>query len=190
MTLGSILALALGLAMDATAVAAARGLAAPAVRPRDALLVAALFGGAQALMPLAGWFIGEAVGPRVARWDHWIAFAVLVAVGARMVWEGLAASRGAPPAPAGAVFGLRVLLPLALATSIDAFAVGITLPLLGAPPVTSLVAIGATTAALSAAALFLGRHLGARLGRRLDAAGGAVLMILGVKILVEHLRAP
>ncbi len=183
MRFGSILMLAVGLAMDAMAVAAARGLAAPRLLPRHALLVAAFFGGFQALMPLLGWLLGRGVGPIVQAFDHWIAFILLAGIGAKMLWE----ARGGDAAPTGDQFGLRVMLVLAVATSIDAFAAGITLPMLGAPLALSLATIGLTTAVLSALGLFLGRRFGAMLGRGLDAFGGLVLIGLGARILVEHL---
>jgi putative Mn2+ efflux pump MntP len=172
--------------MDATAVAAARGLAARAIRGRDVLLVALLFGGFQAAMPVAGWALGATLGPWIARWDHWIAFGLLVVLGGRMLVE---ATRGGDEAAgaAGDPFALRTLLVLAVATSIDAFAVGITLPLLDAPFVRSVVTIGVVTALLSAAGVLLGRRFGAHLGRRADALGGVVLIVLGVEILVSHL---
>ena len=185
MGFAGILALAVGVAMDATAVAAARGLAAPVVRGKDVLRVAVFFGGAQALMPLFGWLVGDGVGPLVAAWDHWVVFALLGGIGAKMLWDARAPKVDAN----GAAFDWRVLLVLAVATSIDAFAVGITLPLLGAPLLLSLVTIGVTTAVLSAAGLLVGRRLGARLGRALDASGGVVLIGLGVKTLVAHLAA-
>ncbi len=189
MTFGSILVLAVGLAMDATAVAAARGLATPRILPRHVLLVAGFFGGAQAVMPAIGWLIGSRVGPVVQAWDHWIAFVLLAAIGGKMLWEarGGAADDDAPAA--GDPFGLRVMFVLAIATSIDALAVGITLPMLDAPFVLSLATIGVTTALLSALGLFAGRRFGALLGKRLDLAGGLVLIGLGVRILVEHLTA-
>ena len=192
MTFGGVLVVALGVAMDSTAVAAARGLAAPAVRLADALLVGVLFGAMQAFMPLAGWLLGSGIGPTIAAWDHWVACALLVGIGARMLWEARATRSSAEkpsdrPVP-GEGFRPRTLLALAVATSVDAFAVGITLPMLGAPLLLSLVTIGLTTALLSGAAVFLGRRFGARLGRRLDALGGLLLIGLGVKILVSHLR--
>ncbi len=180
--------LAVGLAMDATAVSAARGLATPKILPKHVLLVAAYFGGFQALMPLVGWVVGSRIGPLVQAWDHWIAFVLLGLVGGKMLWE----ARGGheeEAKPAVDLYGMRVMLVLALATSIDALAVGVTLPMLDAPLVLSLVTIGVTTAVLSALGLFLGRRFGAMLGKRLDVAGGLVLIGLGVKILVEHLRA-
>lgn len=191
MKIGAILLLAVGLAMDATAVAAARGMAAPRFLLRNVALVAFLFGSAQALMPLLGWLVGMRVGPWVAAWDHWIAFVLLGGIGAKMLWEarGGADDDAADEPPARDPFGLRLLLLLALATSIDAFAAGLTLPMLGAPMLLSLVTIGVTTAVLSAAGLYAGRRFGALLGKRLDVFGGLVLIGLGTKILIEHLRA-
>ncbi|MCB9529654.1 MAG: manganese efflux pump [Myxococcales bacterium] len=187
----AILLLAIGLAMDATAVSAARGLALPRVERRHMLQVALWFGGAQALMPLLGWLLGAAIGPLVERYDHWIAFTLLAAIGGKMTWEALRADPAdadEPLAP-GDPFAPRLMLLLAIATSVDAFAVGITLPLLGAPLVLSLATIGLTTALLSVAGLHAGRRFGALLGPRLDLIGGLVLIGLGVKILVEHLSA-
>jgi putative Mn2+ efflux pump MntP len=181
----SVLVLAIGLTLDAMAVSAARGLAAPAVRARDVALVALLFGGFHAGMPLLGWLLGSRIGVWVAAWDHWTACALLVAIGAKMVHE---AWKGGGEAPKGEdVFRLRPLLVLAVATSIDAFAVGITLRLLKAPLGLSLLTIGLTAAVLSAAGLFAGRRFGSALGRRLGALGGVVLVAQGVKILVDHL---
>ncbi len=188
MTFGAIFLLALGLAMDATAVAAARGVAAPRIRARHVVLVAGLFGGFQALMPLLGWFAGARIGPQIAAWDHWIAFVLLGGIGGKMLWEARTPKR-AEDEPTDDLFGWKVLLGLAVATSIDALAAGFTLPMLGAPLVSCLVTIGLTTAACSAAGLFAGRRFGAALGSRLDVVGGVLLVGLGVKILVEHLSA-
>jgi putative Mn2+ efflux pump MntP len=185
----SILLLAVGLAMDATAVAAARGLAVPRVRPRHVALIAGFFGGFQALMPLLGWLVGSRVGALVSAWDHWIAFGLLGGIGGKMLWEARStADHDEEKKDAGDPFGLKVMFVLAVATSIDALAVGITLPMLGAPLVLTLLTIGLTTAALSAAGLYAGRRFGALLGKRLDVAGGLVLIGLGTKILLEHLR--
>lgn len=188
MSFGAIFLLALGLAMDATAVAAARGLATPRILPRHVLLVAGFFGGFQALMPLIGWLVGARLGPIVQAWDHWIAFVLLGAIGGKMLWEARGSAEAEPTGDQD-LFGFKVMLVLAIATSIDALAVGVTLPMLDAPFVLSLVTIGVTTAVLSALGLYAGRRFGALLGKRLDAAGGVVLIGLGTKILYEHLTA-
>ena len=194
MGFGEILLLALGLAMDATAVSAARGLSVDAVHPRHMLLVALYFGGSQALMPLLGWALGAWLGPWLEAWDHWIAFVLLAFIGGKMLWEawgdredqGRDGDDGAAE-PERDPFGWKLMLLLAIATSIDALAVGFTLPMLGAPFVSSLVTIGVTTALLSIAGLLAGLRFGAMLGKRLDVAGGLVLIGLGCKILLEHL---
>jgi putative Mn2+ efflux pump MntP len=198
----SILLLAFGLSMDAMAAAASRGLAAGEVRPRHALVVALYFGGFQALMPLLGFLLGDRLGGYVAAFDDFVAAGLLVAIGAKMLHEALT-SKGDEPvergaratrpvprdasSPAARPFGPKIMLPLAVATSVDAFAAGVTLPMLGAPLAVSLATIGLTTGALSALGLYAGRRFGAMLGRRLDAAGGLVLVGLGLKILIAHL---
>ena len=186
MSFSAILALAVGLAMDATAAAAARGLQARRVTARDVATVSLLFGGFQAAMPICGWFLGSWIGPAVAAWDHWIAFVLLGGIGLKTMWE---ARRDDTERADGEAFELRTLLVLAVATSIDAFAVGVTLPMMNAPLVLSVATIGLTTAVLSAGGLFAGRRFGAALGRRLEAFGGLVLLLLGSKILIEHLTA-
>jgi len=137
-------------------------------------------------MPLAGWLIGAGIGPLVEAWDHWIAFALLSLIGANMLREAFSAEGNATDAASGADFRLHTMLVLAIATSIDALAAGITLPMMGAPLVLSLVTIGLTTAVLSVLGLFAGHRFGAVLGKRLDIAGGLILIGLGLKILIEH----
>lgn len=191
MTFGAILFLAFGLAMDATAVAAAKGMAVPVLRARDVARVALLFGAFQGLMPMLGWLIGYSIGPLVEAWDHWIAFTVLCAIGGKMLWEARHVFGQAEPSavPENDPLAMHTLLLLAVATSIDALAVGITLPILKAPLIASWCTIAVTTAVLSAVGMTLGRKLGALLGRSLEVFGGLVLIGLGVKILVEHVTA-
>lgn len=186
MTLGSILLLAVGLAMDATAVATARGMAARRVTARHALLVAGFFGGFQALMPLLGYLVGARLEAVIGSWDRWVAAALLGGVGGKMLWEAWHADEDRVAATEQDLFGLKVLLVLAVATSIDAWAVGITLPILGAPLALSVVVIGLTTAALSVLGLFAGRRFGAVLGKRLDVLGGLLLVGMGVRLVLEH----
>jgi putative Mn2+ efflux pump MntP len=189
MSFMSLLALAFGLAMDATAVAAGKGYSAAKLRARDFLTVGLLFGGFQAGMPLLGFFLGARIGRLVAAWDHWIAFALLAILGIKMIHESIALRReDAAPAPDDP-FALKGLLALAVATSIDAFAVGITLPMLDAPLGPSLLTIGVVTALTSALGLFAGHRFGRVLGPRLDLLGGVILIALGLSILVQHLRA-
>ena len=122
MKFGAIVLLAVGLAMDATAVAAARGLVTPRIRARHMLLVGGLFGGFQALMPLLGWLLGANIGPWIKAWDHWVVFLLLGALGLRMLQEARARTGAAPALAEADAYGLRVMLALALATSIDALA--------------------------------------------------------------------
>ena len=181
------LALAIGLAMDATAVAAVQGLAGR--ETGRGLRLALLFGGFQAGMAALGWLGGRTLGDTFARWDHWVAFVLLVGLGAKMLWEARggddADDLGDKPRPHAP---WRLDLTLAVATSIDALAAGVTLPLV-APPVLALVAIGVVTAATSLVAYAFAMRLGSRTGARLNALGGIVLIGMGTKILIEHLRA-
>lgn len=191
-SLVSLLSLALALSMDAMAVAAARGLASsPSARVREAVAMGVAFGVAQGVMPVAGWWLGAQVGAALAAWDHWIAFVLLAAIGAKMLHEAFGSADDDDDAARGLSMGALVVL--AVATSIDSFAAGITLPLLGLPLVASVVTIGVVTALLSAGAAWFARALGARFGahfgKRLEVAGGVVLVLLGVKVLVEHLAS-
>jgi len=181
----SLLGLATGLSMDCAAVAAVRGLSSPRLRWRNVLWMSGMFGGFQALMPVLGFLLGASLGPLVERWDHWIAFLLLGGIGGKMLHEALHGeedeSETADPFRWGILFGLAV------ATSIDSFAAGIVLPMLGAPLLFSVALIGATAFAFTAFGLWAGRRFGGIFGRRLDALGGVVLIGLAVKTLVEHL---
>jgi manganese efflux pump family protein len=178
-----VVTLSVALAMDATAVAAARGLAAGRVSARDGLLMPSLFGGFQAGMAAAGWLAGRWIGPTIERWNGWVAFIVLALLGGKMIAESR--RRGADDD--GPADDLLTLVGLAVATSIDAAAAGVTLPMLAAPPAIALAMIGGVTAALSAAGLYLGRRAGARFGPRLEIVGGIALIAIGLKILIDHM---
>ena len=186
----AVVLLALGLAMDATAVSIARGLAADKHLFQGALRCALLFGGFQSAMSALGWALGQTAAAFVARWSHWIAFVLLAFIGGKMLYEARSAGPGedgdAVPAEP---FRWGLLFPLAVATSIDALAAGVTLPMLEPAPAVSLAVIGVVTAVCSAAGVLLGRRLGARAGGRLDLLGGLVLIGLGVKLLVDGLLA-
>lgn len=181
----TILFLALALAMDAFAVALVKGAAAHA-RRRDALTLGVAFGLAQGLMPLVGWSLGIAFAGGFEAFDHWIAFVLLTILGGRMIVE--ARDPRAPATDRNAVTPLSLLV-AAFATSIDAAAAGVTLPLLGSPVVAACLTIGVVTGALCAAGFLIGARAGAGIGRRAELAGGVVLIGLGLKILVEHLTA-
>ncbi|MBA3499361.1 MAG: manganese efflux pump [Deltaproteobacteria bacterium] len=163
--------------MDAAAVAAARGLS----RKRGEIVaLPLLFAAFQAGMAALGWALGAWGGHYVAAWDHWIAFGLLLLIGGKMIVEAVRGGDGDDTREAG--LGLWLLL--SLATSIDAAAAGITLPLVPVAPWISLVLIGAITAACSYAGYVAGRAIG---GKKLELAGGIILIGLGVRFLVEHL---
>ncbi|MBX3203837.1 MAG: manganese efflux pump [Labilithrix sp.] len=185
-----VVVLAVALAMDAMAVAGVRGLAAKTIRARDALLVATFFGGAQAAMPALGWLAGATFASRIGGWGHWLTFVVLVGLGLKMIHEAVTAS-GDPEdeSDSSRPFGLKVLAVLAVATSIDALAAGVTLAVRGASIAVACATIGLVTAALSFAGVYVGHRFGARVGKRLDVLGGVVLVGLGVKALLEHFLA-
>lgn len=185
-----LLLLAIGLAMDAAAVSAARGLAVGVVRARHLMLVAVFFGGAQAFMPLLGFLLGQQLGPLIAAIHHWVAFGLLVFLGGRMVKESFDDDdeEEDEASAAGDPFALPTMAALAVATSIDAFAVGLVLPTLGASLVVAVAVIGVVTALLSMLGLVLGARLGRHLGSRLDLLGGVVLIGLGMRFLLDGLR--
>jgi putative Mn2+ efflux pump MntP len=185
MTAAPILALAVGLAMDAVAVSLGLGARRPPPSRRQAASAAGLFGGFQGMMPLAGWFLGIAVEKAVAAFDHWIAFAVLVLVGARMIRSAFVGQVPGEVRPISTV----LLLGLALATSIDALAAGFSISLVGIPILPSATLIAAVTFVLSLVALHVGRTAGARFGTPAEILGGVILCGLGLKILLEHLGA-
>jgi putative Mn2+ efflux pump MntP len=184
------IALSFGLAMDATAVSGARGLA---NRQRELLILPVIFGVFQIGMAALGWILGAWIGPFLASWDYWIAFGLLSLIGLKMVYEAWTADPDDPDDADGDgnpdATGPGVYLGLAIATSIDAAAAGLTLPLLPVDPWIALVMIGAMTTVCSAAGFVAGRVLGHRLGRKLEIAGGAVLIGIGVEILVSGLMS-
>lgn len=187
-----LVALALALSMDAMAVALAMGAAPPARGRRVAtgLAAALAFGTAQGLMPLlglatAGLFANLLAGP-AARLGPLVAFLILLVLGIRMIREGTSGTAGDPAQPAVPAVGLNArLVPAALATSIDAAAAGVTLPLFAWPVLASALLIGIVTAALSLLAVAGGAIAGKRLGKQAEVAGGAVLILVGIRILVS-----
>ena len=185
----SLLVLAVGLAMDATAVAGARGLAAKRIRVRDALLVALFFGGFQAGMPAIGWGIGAVFAARILGWGHWVTFVVLGGIGAKMIYETRRSAKD-DDAPASAdddLFGTKVLAVLAVATSIDALAAGVALAVQNVSVVRACAVIGVVTAALSFGGVYVGHRFGRRFGGdRLEVVGGVVLLGLAAKALIDH----
>ena len=174
------IALSFGLAMDATAVSAARGLGRKS--PRDLLVLPLLFGGFQSGMSALGWLAGAWAGRYIARYDRYVAFGLLVLIGGKMLWEAI---RGGPEEDADEATSVTTYVALALATSIDAAAAGITLPLVPVTPWVSLLLIGTITAACSAAGYVAGRAVGHKLGSSLEVLGGVVLIAIGINMLIQ-----
>lgn len=185
MTLFELCLIGVGLSMDAFAVAVCKGLGMTRIRRRDALLLGVFFGGFQALMPLLGYLLGSRFAAYIERFDHWIAFVLLAFIGTNMIRE----SREQPDGTAAADQRLtyRELFTLAVATSIDALAVGISFAFLGVAIGPAVALIGCTTFALTLAGVWVGNFFGARYKSRAELTGGVILILIGLKILLEHL---
>ena len=183
MSILELFLVAVGLSMDAFAVAVCKGLATGKVRLRHMLIPGAWFGVFQALMPLIGYFLGARFEKYIVSVDHWIAFVLLAAIGANMLRE----ARKDEGSEADASLAVKVMLPLALATSIDALAVGVTFGFLQVRIVPAVCFIGVVTFLLSAAGVKIGSLFGERWRKGAQIAGGVILILLGVKILLEHL---
>ena len=186
-----ILLIGIGLSMDAFAVAVCRGLSLARPTAKEVLSVALWFGGFQALMPALGYFLGAGFGRRLDGVDHILACLILSLIGCNMIREGL--SHGSAPEKATgkgsaalAKQGTFSLFLLAVATSIDAFAVGISFGVMGGVSIArAAILIGTVTASLSAAGLTIGAFCGAKAKTRAEMIGGVLLILIGVKILVE-----
>lgn len=168
--------------MDAFAVSVCKGLSVQKVKPKHYLIVAAYFGGFQALMPLLGYLLGVRFEAMVANVDHWIAFVLLGLIGANMVRESRAGEEKLDDS-----FTVSTMLLLAVATSIDALAIGVTFAFLGVNIVEAIILIGITTGIISGVGLKIGNVFGSRYKSKAEMAGGIVLILMGTKILVQHL---
>ncbi len=174
--------LAVGLSMDAFAVSVCKGLAMEHATWRRAVVPGLWFGAFQGLMPLLGWLLGSRFAQYITAVDHWIAFALLVILGVNMLREARSADDGA----ADASLGVRTMLALAVATSIDALAVGITFAFLEVAIVPAVCFIACVTFVISTLGVKVGALFGDRLQAKAEALGGIILIVLGVKILLEH----
>lgn len=183
MTLVELFILAVGLSMDAMAVAICKGLSVPRAEKKQMLIVGLYFGGFQAMMPLLGYWLGVNFQTFVESVDHWIAFVLLGLIGLNMIKE----SREGEVDELDARFNAKSMIPLAIATSIDALAVGITFAFLKVDIVPAVSFIGIITFCLSAVGLIIGNKLGAHSKSRAELLGGIVLICMGTKILLEHL---
>ena len=177
-----------GLSMDAFAVSICKGLGMRRLNMKQALVIGLFFGGFQALMPFLGWALGTQLADFITPIDHWIAFILLAVIGGKMLLD---AFRGGDEEEAGeaedAKLDVKELLMLAIATSIDALAVGITFAFLGVDIVFAIAVIGLTTFVISVAGVAVGHAFGARYEKGATIVGGVVLILIGLKILLEHL---
>ena len=175
--------LAVGLSMDAFAVSVCKGLAMPKITLRRTFIVGAWFGGFQALMPAVGYVLGVQFRDKITAVDHWIAFLLLGVIGANMIKEALS---GECENESDSL-DVRTMFLLAVATSIDALAVGITFAFLEVHIIAAVSFIGVTTFAISAAGVKIGNVFGTKYKSKAELAGGIILILLGIKILLEHL---
>ena len=178
-----LLLIALGLSMDAFAVSVGKGLSVQKINPRHSLSVGVWFGGFQALMPLIGYFLGVSFASLVESFDHWIAFILLGIIGFNMIREALSNDECEAAHPD---FSARTMLMMAIATSIDALAVGVSFAFLHIDIWSAASIIGVTTFILSIVGLRIGNIFGCRYKSKAEFAGGAILMVMGIKILIEH----
>ena len=183
MSVIELLVLALGLSMDAFAVSICKGLSVPKLQAKHCLICGVYFGGFQALMPLIGWALGIRFQSMITNIDHWIAFVLLAVIGANMIKESFSKEEECPDAS----FGFKTMLTLAVATSIDALAVGVTFAYLDVSIVPAVLLIGATTFVCSAVGVKIGNVFGNRFQSKAEFLGGLVLIAIGLKILIEHL---
>ena len=183
MQLWELFVLAVGLSMDAFAVSVCKGLSVGRVRPAHALTCGAWFGGFQALMPLTGWLLGVRLQELIVSIDHWIAFILLCIIGVNMI----RGSREEGEEDMEASFSAKAMAPLAVATSIDALAVGVTFAFLQVNVFISCGIIGAVTFIISAAGVKIGNVFGTKYKQKAEIAGGIALILIGTKILLEHL---
>jgi putative Mn2+ efflux pump MntP len=189
MNAAAIALLALAMSTDAFAAAVGKGAALQRPRFSEALRTGLIFGCIEAATPVVGWAIGSVAAAYVSAWAHWIAFAVLAGLGARMMWLGVSADKEDAAHDRPDSHGFWVLALTGLATSLDAMAVGVGLAFVDADIVKVALAIGMTTFLAVTAGVMLGRVLGMVAGKRAEFAGGLLLVGIGVAILVEHLRA-
>lgn len=190
MGIGELLLLALGLSMDAFAVSICKGLAMKKATVQASATCGIWFGGFQALMPLIGYWLGSFFAGAIEAVDHWVAFGLLAIIGINMLKEALEEDKEGPSCPVDGKVDLspRTMFVLAVATSIDALAVGISLAMAGSVNIwAAVILIGVFTFAMSAFGVQIGNVFGSRFEKKAQVAGGVILILLGLKILLEHL---
>ena len=207
MPLWELFLIGVGLAADAFAVAMCRGLEAKRFTWKNGLLTGLFFGFFQAAMPVIGYYLATLFADEISAFDHWIAFALLAFLGAKMIYEGAkeehskrrekkqnagstsdTAAAADEKKPEHVSFRMKELVVMSFATSIDALIVGVTFAFLGTNIWTSVSLIGAVTFALSLFGVFLGSKIGKKLGGKAEIVGGVILIAIGLKILLEHLE--
>lgn len=175
---------AVALSMDAFAVSVCKGLSTKKLKFKHYLIVGAYFGGFQALMPTIGYFLGKAFERYITAFDHWIAFGLLALIGANMIREALSGEQES----SNDSFAIKTMLVMAVATSIDALAVGISFGVIDGVNIIAAVSfIGVTTFILSAVGLKIGNTFGSKYESKAELAGGIILILLGIKLVLEHL---
>nr|WP_302635558.1 manganese efflux pump MntP family protein [uncultured Dysosmobacter sp.] len=188
MTFIELFLIGVGLSMDAFAAAICQGLSMTRIKWGHALTVGLYFGGFQALMPFTGWMLGSQFADRIQQYDHWIAFILLVLIGGNMIREALSGDEeDAAQAETDLRLDHKKLFLMAIATSIDALAIGVTFAFLETAILPAIGIIGCTTFCISVAGVAVGCWFGARYKKRAEITGGAILVLLGIKILLEHL---
>ncbi len=186
MAFWELLLTAVGLSMDAFAVAMCRGLRMRKLNGKHALVIGLFFGGFQAGMPLIGWLIGKQFERYITAIDHWVVFALLAFIGGRMIFDAL--HGGEEDCGCGKdALDLKELTVMAFATSVDALAVGISFAFLSVRIAPAVLTIGLTTFALSVLGVAVGCRFGAKYEKKATLLGGIILVLIGIKILVEHL---
>lgn len=182
MHLSELIIIAIGVSMDAFAVSICKGLSVRSLQPKHACLTALWFGGFQALMPLIGYYLGVSFADFVSSVDHWIAFVLLGIIGGNMIKESFSKDECEYTPD----FSFRTMLSLAVATSIDALAIGVSFAFLRVNIWTSVLIIGLTTGAFSALGVCIGKFFGCRYKSKAEFTGGFILVAMGLKILLEH----
>ena len=187
MSIVELFLIGVGLSMDAFAVAICQGLCMPKLNLRHGGVIALYFGCFQALMPLIGWFLGSQFAGYIQSFDHWVAFVLLVFIGGNMIREALSPEEEETSCAVANKLDHRKLFMMAVATSIDALAVGVTFAFLEVSILPAVTFIGCTTFILSAIGIKIGHAFGVRYKSRAELVGGIVLILMGCKILLEHL---
>lgn len=185
MTFFELFLIGIGLSMDAFAVSICKGLSMQKIDKKYTLCIGLFFGGFQALMPLTGYLLGSQFSGYIERFDHWIAFVLLALIGFNMIKESREEEEEEEKPYAGVNF--KELLILAVATSIDALAVGVSFAFLGVRIAPAVTLIGCTTFVLTLVGVWVGNLFGSRYKSRAELTGGIILILIGVKILLEHL---